>query len=169
MHAHYSSLAKDKVPMTTTTQVKDTTGSKMKEVDTRFGHVSINLANAIQFPKGLVGMPDKTEFCLTDFPNEKLARFKLMQSTTDDDLAFITLPLDVDNDFIDMEDIDMACQMLSIPRQDLAMLLIVSVHRGVGGVKLSVNCVAPVFIDSVKKTATQFVFAHTKYKVRHML
>lgn len=169
MQSHYKAVLEDRGSMGTQAHSQAMTGAQIKEVDTRFGRVSINLANAIHFPKGLVGMPDKTDFCLTSFPNEKLARFKLMQSASDDDLAFITLPIDAENEFVDQEDVSMACQMLGIPAQDVAMLLIVSVHRGVGGVRLSVNCVAPVFIDSARKTATQFVFAHTKYRVRTML
>ena len=139
------------------------------DVQTRFGKVHIDPSKAIRFAAGLVGMPDKHSFCLASFPSEKMARFKLLQATEEADLSFITLPLDADNDFISADDIDHACEHLSIDRDDVALLLIVSVHRSVKGVRLSVNCVAPIFIDTRNNVAAQFVYGHGKYQVRHML
>lgn len=139
------------------------------EINSRFGKISVDTSKSIRFSKGLVGMPDKTEFCITNFPSEKMARFKMLQCVGDQSLSFITLPVDADNEFIMREDIEAACTALDIDRSDLVILLIVSVHRGVSGVRLSVNCVAPLFIDSRQRVATQYVYGNGRYQVRHMI
>lgn len=170
MQANYSVLEKEADGMNMDIQAqKNASGAQIKALDTRFGKVSIDLSKITTFPKGLVGMPDKKDFCFTDFPSEKLRQFTMMQSATDDELAFITLPIDFNNDFIDAEDITMACEMLGIAPANLVLFLIVTVHRSTGVVRLSTNCVAPIFVDSVKRIATQFVFSNAKYRVRQML
>lgn len=139
------------------------------EINSRFGKIKIRPANAISFPRGLVGIPECESYCITDLPSEKMARFKLLQSTTDQGLSFLTLPVDVHNEFIAIEDIDEACNALGVSRQDAAVLLVVSVHRGADAVRLSVNCVAPIIVDSVQRVAVQYVYGHSKYQIRRML
>ena len=138
-------------------------------IDTRFGKVSIYRNRPIVFANGLLGMPDKSEFCLTDLPGEKLARFKLLQSLEDLKLSFITLPLDLDNPVIARADLEQGANDLHVPLQELVTLLIVTVHRGDAAVKLSVNARAPIFIHAERRVATQYVFPHTKYDIRHMI
>jgi len=138
-------------------------------VETRFGKVTIYRKNPIIFPNGLLGLPDKSEFCLTGFPTEKMARFKLLQSLEDSGLSFITLPLDTQNPIFEAGDLEQAAKDLDIPNEQFTILLIVSVHRENGGVKLSVNARAPIFVNAAKRTATQYVFASNKYSIRHMI
>jgi len=140
-----------------------------EEVETRFGKVSISRANPIAFPSGLLGMPDKVQYALTAFPSEKFARFKLLQSLDDASLSFITLPVEVDNGIVAREDLMQAASDLSIPEEHLAVLLIVSVHREMNGVRLSVNARAPVLMHALKRTAHQYVFASSKYNIRHLI
>jgi flagellar assembly factor FliW len=137
--------------------------------DTRFGKITVSHKNPIVFPNGLLGIPDKSNFCLTNFPSEKMARFKLLQSLEDSALSFITLPLDVQNPIYETVDMEQACKDLSVPANELTLLLIVSVHREASGVKLSVNARAPIMVHASKRTASQYVFASNKYNIRHML
>lgn len=141
----------------------------IEEINTRFGKAVINRSQSISFPKGILGMPDKTSFCLTSFPLTKLPQFKLLQCSSDNDLAFAVLPVEVDNKFIEKKDIENACKQLGMPIVDIGLLLIVSVHRKISGVNLSVNARAPLFIDTGKKTAVQYVMPDNKYEIRHML
>jgi flagellar assembly factor FliW len=138
-------------------------------IDTRFGKVTVSRKNPITFPNGLLGMPDKSEFCLTGFPSEKMARFTLLQSLEDNALSFITLPLDTQNPIFEAADLDQAAKDLEIPLKALTILLIVSVHRDPSGAKLSVNARAPIFVNAEKRTATQYVFGTNKYNIRHMI
>jgi flagellar assembly factor FliW len=138
-------------------------------VDTRFGKVTIWRRQPIIFPTGMLGLPDKMQFCLTNFPSAKMARFKLLQSLEDPSLSFITLPVDLNNPIIARDDIELAARDLDIPLAQLAALLIVSVHRESGVVKLSVNARAPILLHAVRRLATQHVFSHAKYQIRQPL
>lgn len=139
------------------------------EIDSRFGRITLNTSQAIHFPTGLLGMPDKTLFGLARFPTEKYARFSILQSLTDHSLAFITLPLDITNPIIEADDLKQAATDLGLPLDDILPLLIVSVHRETGTAKLSVNARAPVLVRTSLKVAAQYVFPHTKYMIRQPL
>lgn len=139
------------------------------EIETRFGKVRMKRDNPIQFPKGLLGMPDKQNFCLIDFPIEKFREFKLLQSLDDANLSFITLPVATDNRIIEKSDIEVSCKELGFPEHETTLLLIVSVHRELKRIRLSCNARAPLFIHAAKRQAQQYVLHNNKYLVRHML
>lgn len=139
------------------------------EIDSRFGRITVNPAQAIYFPTGLLGMPGKMRFCLARFPSPKYERFSILQSVDDHSLAFITLPLDVENPIIEREDLAQAATDLSLPLDDILPLLIVSVHRDSGTARLSVNARAPLLVRVSLKVAAQYVFPHTKYEIRQPL
>jgi flagellar assembly factor FliW len=140
-----------------------------EEIDTRFGRVTIYRTNPLVFPNGVLGIPDKYEYCLTNFPSEKLARFKLLQSLDEAELSFITLPLDIDNKIIDKADIETACKDLAYAPSNVTLLLLVTVHRAGNQVRLSVNARAPILIDTPRRIASQYVFHNSKYDIQHMI
>ncbi len=138
-------------------------------VETRFGRVRVARDQPIIFRKGLLGMPEKTSYSLTEFPVKKFERFKLLQSLEDDNLSFITLPLNMDNDIIARVDLEEGCKDLGFTAEQIAVLLIVSVHRELTGVRLSVNARAPLFLDASRRVADQCVLRNNIYEVRHIL
>ncbi len=138
-------------------------------IATRFGRVVLDSNRAVQFPYGLLGFPEKVRFALANMPSAKMEQFKLLQSLDDHSLSFITLPLGLENQLIAQDHILSACRDLEIAPTDLALLLIVSVHRTLQEVKLSVNVRAPLFIDATRKLGAQFVFPQNEYKVQHYL
>ena len=141
----------------------------IETIETRFGEVSVDTSKAVMFPLGLLGMPDRFHFVITNFPNERMQQFMLLQSLDDKSLSFITLPLDMNNAIIAADDLRSACRELQMDENNLAALLIVSVHRNFEGVKLSVNARAPLLIDAGQRIAAQYVFQNERYKVQHML
>jgi flagellar assembly factor FliW len=141
----------------------------METIKSRFGEVTVDTEKALHFPRGLLGMPDQQHFALVAFPNPKMQQFMLLQSLDNAALSFIALPLDLQNAIINTEDLRIACRDVQIAEADLALLLIVSVHRSPGEVKLSVNARAPLLIDSARRTGLQYVFQQETYKVQHML
>jgi flagellar assembly factor FliW len=138
-------------------------------VETRFGRVRVLRDQPIIFRKGILGMPEKTSFSLVEFPIKKFEKFKLLQSLEDDNLSFITLPLPLDNDIISRTDLEEGCKDLGFTPEQIAVLLIVSVHREMTGVRLSVNARAPLFLDASRRVADQCVLRNNNYEVRHML
>lgn len=138
-------------------------------IESRFGRITVDARQQIIFPSGMLGMPGRSQFCLTRFPSEKMARFKLLQSLEETTLSFITLPVDTVNPIIAREDLEQAALDLEIAPADLAVLLVVTVHRETGGVRLSVNARAPILINTAQRTATQYVFSHARYQIRQSL
>ena len=151
------------------TESLPTDASALLVIKTRFGEITVDISKAVTFPRGLLGMPDKTRYALANFPGSKMAQFKLLQSLNDHNLSFITLPLDMENSIIAAQDLRTAASDLQIKEGGLATLLIVSVHRSPEQVKLSVNARAPIFIDAERRIGVQHVFQNDSYKVQHML
>lgn len=145
------------------------TQNQPREIETRFGTVTVDPMNAIEFARGLLGIPDRFRFVLTSFPSEKMKQFKLLQCLDDDNLSFITLPIAPDSGVIETSDIVSVCNELHIEAKSLALLAIVSVHRSPEDVKLSINARAPLFIDADRKLGTQHVFQSERYHIQHML
>ncbi|MDX1974760.1 MAG: flagellar assembly protein FliW [Rickettsiales bacterium] len=141
----------------------------METILTRFGEITVDVSKSMVFPRGLLGMPDKSNFVVAPFPNKKMEQFVLLQSLDDQSLSFIALPLPVDNAIIKAQDLKNASRDVQIPETNLLSLLIVSVHRHPAGVKMSVNARAPVLIDSERRIGLQYVFQQDSYKVQHML
>ena len=138
-------------------------------IDTRFGKILVQKQNAIYFSAGLLGMPDKISFFLAEFPNESFNRFKILQSLNDYSLAFITMPVDINNEIISIADLQSACVEVGIKPENLAVVLIVSVHRSPEKVSISVNARAPILIDASTRLAAQYVFKSDKYQVQHYI
>lgn len=138
-------------------------------IQSRFGEISVDANKALVFPHGLLGLPDKVHFALAAFPSEKMKQFMLLQSLDETKLSFIALPTAIDNAFISPQDIREVCRELDIAETSLGILFIVSVHRNLAEVKLSVNARAPILIDSVRRIGIQHVFQNDQYKVQHML
>jgi flagellar assembly factor FliW len=138
-------------------------------IESRFGTLSIRPQTALFFPQGLLGFNDFRDFALADLPNGKHPQFKALQCLTDANLAFLVAPLADDSPAIDPADVEEACQTLAIARQDLAIVLIVTVRRDDDGAHVSVNLRAPVLIDTRNRVARQYVLPNNKYEIRHKL
>ena len=143
--------------------------TETEELETRFGRVEVAPRQAIHFPTGMLGIPDKLSYCLTHFPSPKMARFKILQSIEDAALSFITLPVDITNPIIERGDLEQAAHDLAIPLNDLAILLVVTVHRESGVARLSTNARAPILVQVSRRVAAQYVFPNTKYLIRQPL
>ncbi|HEU5046978.1 MAG TPA: flagellar assembly protein FliW [Rickettsiales bacterium] len=140
-----------------------------EEIETRFGKVTLHRDKMVSFPRGLLGMPEKRNFQVSEFPSDKLRRFKLLQCCDDYALSFITFPIGLENGIIAAEDLLRASTELGIQPDNLAVLLIASVHRSPEKVTISVNARAPLLIDASLRLAAQYVFQTDKYKVQHYI
>jgi flagellar assembly factor FliW len=156
-------------PVAIASSLLATSVPESEEIDSRFGRVTVNLQQQLFFPTGMLGMPDRHRFCLSHFPSEKMARFKLLQSLDDQALSFITLPLDVSNPIIERADLEQAARDLEMPMDEIAVLLLVTVHRETGAAKLTVNSRAPLLMHVGRRVASQYVFPHSKYLIRQPL
>lgn len=138
-------------------------------IRSRFGDVTVDVAKAVYFPKGLLGMPEARHFVLTAFPNAKMSQFSLLQSLEDAALSFICLPLPLDNPIIEVTHLHEAAAQCGIESNELAVLAIVCVHRTMEGSRLSINARAPVLMDAARKAGVQYVLPNDKYSVQHFI
>lgn len=144
---------------------------KSVAVDTRFGEIEFDWDKAIYMPVGLLGFPDHHAFGLANLPDPKLEQFKLLQCLTDATLSFIVAPYNAASGALEPDDVDNAVASLAIPREDVALLLVVTVRPSDAGdsIHMSVNLQAPIMLDTNRQVAWQYVMPNEKYPVQHQL
>lgn len=127
------------------------------------GEIVVDKEKIINFPKGLPGFPDETEFIILDFPNN--TAFQLLQSIKTSALAFvITNPylfyqeytLNLDNSLVDL---------LGIKHQeDVAVYSIVTLNNPFS--ESTLNLRAPIIINSARFEGKQFILNDSDYSSR---
>lgn len=117
----------------------------------RFGELEVEDDKVINFPTGLIGLPDLTRYILIDHKDSAL---KWLQSLDDPDIAFIVVTptliaaeytLDLDRSvkqFIELEN-----------EEDLAIL----VTMRVDGEDVIANFQGPILINSISRKGVQVV------------
>lgn len=156
-------------PSTLMAQSSSDDAQYLERITSRFGTVVVDRRAAIQFPRGLLGMPEFTHYALTAFPSERMQQFHILQSLESPELSFIVLPIDIDNPIISRLDIINVSQEMDIALESLACLLVVSVQRMPTQVRITVNARAPLFIDSERRFGMQYVFPHDRYSLQHVV
>ena len=142
---------------------------KSASFKTRFGEVAYDEAKVLSFPNGILGMPNQGKFFVSPFPSDKMDKFQVLQSLVDTEVSFALVPLAVLNNLIEDADLDEVRQVLEMSKEDMLVMLIVSIQKTPSGARLSVNVRAPLFIDTASKTGYQIVLANSKYPVQHFL
>ena len=140
-------------------------------IATRFGDMKFEWDKAVYMPVGLLGFPDYHAFGLANLPDKQLDQFKLLQCLTDETLSFIVAPYNMESDAIEAQDLDHAIASLAIPKENVSVLLVVTLRPNEegDGISMSVNLQAPVMLDTDRQIAWQFVMPHEKYPVQHQL
>ncbi len=125
---------------------------------------------SLHFPSGMVGFPDSSEFGLANLP-DSIAQFKLLQSINEQNLSFIVLPCDPASAPIDAEDLDDTAKALNIARENLVLLYVITIRTATptGGIIMTINQRAPVFVDISRRAARQIVLSNNKYPVQQIL
>ncbi len=170
MFAH--TTARKTEPATGTPGTPATPGTEKsgaRRVESRFGAIEVVSENMIQLPNGLLGFAEFHDFGLAALPDGRHPQFRVLQCMTSQDLAFLVAPLNLESRAIDEEDLMEACTTLGISRQNLIVLLIVTVRRDDEGAHVSVNMRAPLFVDGARNIARQYVMPNNKYSIRHTL
>lgn len=136
-------------------------------VDTQFGPMTFTKDQTIHFPTGLLGFGGTSAFGIGNLPDPAFGNFKLMKSLDDSGLGFLVLPLEALPDHLHEDDLKQAREALAIALENLAVLLIVTVHKGTETTTLTVNLRAPILIDTKLRTAVQHVLPNAAYPIRH--
>ena len=86
---------------------------------TRFGEVSYTESAVVDFPNGLLGMPNQDKFFIAKMPVEKLKNFQVMQSLVEDEISFAILPHDFLDEGLEAEDIAEIKTVMEIKGEEL--------------------------------------------------
>jgi flagellar assembly factor FliW len=144
---------------------------KMIRFQNRFGEIFISKKNIINFPKGIIGIPSSKQFGISNFVNDPDSNFKLLQDIKNENLCFLVLPINLDNQFIARPDIEEAISSINLDIKNTSILLICSTKKEekTDRTKLSFNAKAPIFIDLTYKLAYQHVLHNKNYSLNHII
>lgn len=131
----------------------------MKTLQTRFGEIEYDPANTLQFPEGLIGFEDLTDFVV--MPNEKEGPLFWIQSVNDPQIAFVlTDPTNFYYDYKVAPD-GHERQKLGIAEEDDC--LIVSVVTVPQDRKITLNLAAPILFAPKTNKALQVILEGTQF------
>jgi len=136
---------------------------------TRFGTLDISEDRIIAMPKGFVGFPKKTRFCMIH--HKENSPFFWFQSVDDPALAFvITNPWLFKPDY--KVDLKVANQIMEWDRQGetvpLECYVVVTIPKG-SPEKMTANLIAPVVINTDTCEAVQIVLPDASYSHKYPL
>ena len=131
---------------------------------TRFGVIEIAEDRVITFPRGLLGFPDKTRYCLLE-PGED-ACFFWLQSLDDPSLAFVVTDPSL---FVKEYSVPIRPEQMSdlgLDRlEDAQVFVIVNKVDG----ELTGNLQGPLVINTLTRGGEQLVLAEKRWTTRHSL
>jgi flagellar assembly factor FliW len=136
----------------------------MEVQTTRFGAVEIAEDRVIEFPKGLLGFPDRKRYCLLQ-PNDD-ACFFWLQSVEDAGLAFV-----VTDPSLFVAEYSAPIRSEQMEELDLERLEDAQVFVIVNkvGDALTANLQGPLVVNTLNKKGEQLVLAEKRWTTRHQL
>ncbi|MCL4742575.1 MAG: flagellar assembly protein FliW [Phycisphaerales bacterium] len=131
---------------------------------TRFGVIEIAEDRVITFPRGLLGFPEHTRYCLLE-PGED-ACFFWLQSLDDPDLAFVVTDpsLFVPDYSVPIRPEQMAELGLSRLEDSQVFVIVNKVDQTLTG-----NLQGPLVINTLTRAGEQLVLAEKRWTTRHAL
>jgi len=131
---------------------------------TRFGVIEIAEDRVITFPKGLLGFPEHTRYCLLEPGDE--ACFFWLQSLDEPGLAFVVTDPSLFVPDYSVPIRQEQLESLSMARIEDAQVFVI-VNK-VGG-ELTGNLQGPLVVDTIGKRGEQLVLAEKRWTTRHTL
>lgn len=131
---------------------------------TRFGVIEIAEDRVITFPKGLLGFPERTRFCLLE-PGDD-ACFFWLQSLDEPSLAFV-----VTDPALFVPDYSVPIRKEQMGELELARLEDAQVFVIVNRVEdhLTGNLQGPLVVNTLSRVGEQIVLAEKRWTTRHKL
>ncbi len=136
------------------------------EITTKvFGTITIDDDKIIQFPNGIIGFPDLTEFTLVHDEEKGTESIHWLQSLQEPAFAMPVMdPLIVCPDYNPEVDDELLKVIGEIIPEELLVLVTVTVPKDL--TKMSVNLRGPVVINAAEKKAIQIIVEGDEYPVK---
>ena len=130
-----------------------------------FGEVTIDEETIINFPGGIIGFPDLTQFAMLHDEEDGVASIHWLQSIQEPAFAMPVMdPLLVKEDYNPEVDDELLKPLGEINQDELLVLVTVSVPQDLA--KMTVNLKGPIIINAGNRTACQAIVEGDEYKVK---
>ena len=131
-----------------------------------FGEITIDDDKIIQFPKGIIGFPDLTEFTLVHDEEKGTESIHWLQSIQEPAFAMPVMdPLLVCPDYNPEADDELLDILGEIVPEELLILVTVTVPKDL--TQMSVNLKGPIVINAKEKKALQIIVEGDEYQVKY--
>ena len=134
---------------------------------TRFGEVTLRADRLINFPHGLFGFRECTQFGLAKLPNVEGSPLMLMQCVNQPAIAFLVAAPDALGLSLTDADRDEALGETKLGKASTQFMTILTLYDAGENYYLTANLKAPVLIDSAAKTGVQFILSNKGYSTQH--
>lgn len=130
-----------------------------------FGKITIDDEKIINFPKGIVGFPDLTEFALIHDEEKGTETIHWLQSIQEPGFAMPVMdPLLVCPDYNPEVDDELLSHLGELNPEELLVLVTVTVPKDITG--MTVNLKGPIVINAAERKATQVIVEGDQYQVK---
>ena len=137
----------------------------MQILTTLFGEITIDEDKIIQFPNGIIGFPDLTEFTLVHDEEKGTESIHWLQSIQEPAFAMPVMdPLIVCPDYNPEVDDELLDVLGEIIPEELLVLVTVTVPKDLA--QMSVNLKGPIVINAAEKKALQVIVEGDEYQVK---
>ena len=130
-----------------------------------FGKITIDDEKIINFPKGIVGFPDLTEFALIHDEEKGTETIHWLQSIQEPGFAMPVMdPLLVCPEYNPEVDDELLSHLGELDPDELLVLVTVTVPKDI--TKMTVNLKGPIVINAAERKATQVIVEGDQYQVK---
>ncbi len=134
---------------------------------TRFGEISVRTDRILDFPHGLFGFRECTQFGLAKLPNVDNSPLLLMQCINQPSIAFLVADPETLGVGYTSADKQEAIEETKLGVVSTQMLTILTLYDAGENYYLTANLKAPVLIDSNRKAGVQFILSNKNYSTQH--
>lgn len=130
-----------------------------------FGKITIDDEKIINFPKGIVGFPDLTEFALIHDVEKGTETIHWLQSIQEPGFAMPVMdPLLVCPEYNPEVDDELLSHLGELNQEELLVLVTVTVPKDI--TRMTVNLKGPIVINAAERKATQVIVEGDQYQVK---
>lgn len=131
-----------------------------------FGEITIADEKIIEFPAGIIGFPDLTQFALIHDEERGVGGIHWLQSVQEPNFAMPVMdPLLVKEDYNPTVEDELLKPIGEIVTDELLVMVTVTVPSDL--TKMSVNLCGPIVINSVTRKACQIIVEGEGYQVKY--
>ena len=130
-----------------------------------FGEITIDEERIINFPGGIIGFPDLTQFAMLHDEDDGVASIHWLQSIQEPGFAMPVMdPLIVVENYNPEVEDELLKPLGEIKPEELLVLVTLTVPQDL--TKMTVNLKGPIIINAGNRTACQTIIEGEEYKVK---